>query len=185
MNLCRNAREQMQEALDGLLDGGARQSLMDHIAGCVECDNAWRALCAADGTLARAPMIEAPAGFARRLRARIEVERMTRQNPWGWVLLGGLTVAVALLSGLASLSLLSDASGWISPGAWVSYGLIAVEQVFATVMAVAHGAWLLLRGLYVYTGASTALLCAAAAGMLVAGLTLVARTVQQGVSARS
>jgi anti-sigma factor RsiW len=184
MSECRDLKERMHEALDGELSAADRQALMDHIAGCGECEATWRMLGAADGMLARAPMAAPAAGFAARVRVRAEMRRQARRVRLGWLALSLGTLLVATIVGVLSLVWLQDSMGSVSPATLLGYGPKLAEGFFGMLGALARGAWLFVRGLVLYSHVNW-LLLAVAAMSLATGLWFVAsHLVQESMAAR-
>ncbi len=112
------AQARMMEALDGALSPAGRSALDAHLSGCAECRASWERLQNVDRVLADAAERRAPAGFSRRVMARLDDPQLAEawasaRGPEDWaraglgllvLALGGLGVtvwAVVLLAGQA------------------------------------------------------------------------------------
>jgi hypothetical protein len=96
----------MMEALDGILTPSGEEWLEQHLALCAECQIEWDALRFVDRLFASAAPIPAPAGFVRRVQARIEHPSWERSLGVLFALSLGSLAALLLVAAPASVTLL-------------------------------------------------------------------------------
>lgn len=120
------ALEMMMAELDGLLSPTEAVYLEQHVEFCPECREEWNALQLVDGLLASAPAIAAPAGFAQRVQARIEVPSWTRTLGALYALGLGSILALLVIAVPAAAVLLgiwyvyNEPAGFASVMVWLS-----------------------------------------------------------------
>jgi len=96
----------MMDALDGILTPGGEEWLGKHLALCTECQTEWDALQLVDRLFASAPPIPAPAGFVRRVQARVEGPSWERSLGVLFALSLGSLAALLLVAASATVALL-------------------------------------------------------------------------------
>ena len=168
------AQAKMMDALDGALSATGRAELDRHLADCAQCRAEWDGLQQVDLLLAHVEEAPAPAGFARRVVARLDEPMLAGQGQpvrsredWVRALAG---VAVLALGGLALaawtfLPVLRELGGAVQttlvPGQWPVL-LAEAQSWIAVVTALGQTVLALLNALNALLGANPVLLVAAA-----------------------
>jgi hypothetical protein len=105
MTSCTDVRALAAETALGLVSGGERGEVLDHLDTCEECRELVHELSAAvDSVLVLSPQAEPPSGFEQRVLARIGVRR---RRAWP-VVVGAVAAALLLVAGFAVGRVRSD-----------------------------------------------------------------------------
>jgi anti-sigma factor RsiW len=167
------AQAKMMDALDGALSAAGRAELDRHLADCAQCRAEWDGQQQVDRLLAHAEEAPAPAGFARRVVARLDEPMLAGQGQpvrsredWVRALAG---VAVLALGGLALaawtfLPVVRELTGAVQtalvPAQWPVL-LAEAQGLIAVVTSLGQAVLALLNALNALLGANPVLLVAA------------------------
>lgn len=158
----------MSLALDGLLEGGDRHRLDQHLATCSACQREWKAMQQVEALFEQSAMIGPPLGFAVRVDRRLAENTKRRRRLFGGVAvltsslsLAGVTVAIVLLivGGLLAWGVFGSLPS-------VQQGTSAVSHVASNVGLVGKGASFFLRDLLLRYGLPLVLLLGAGLAVL-------------------
>lgn len=168
------AQAKMMDALDGALSATGRAELDRHLADCAQCRAEWDGLQQVDRLLARAEETPAPAGFARRVVARLDEPMLAEQaqpvrsrEDWARAL-AGLAVLVAgglALAAWTFLPVVRELTGAVQtalvPAQWPVM-LAEAQSWVAVVTSLGQAVLALLNALNALLGTNPVLLVAAA-----------------------
>lgn len=135
----------MSAVLDQEATPAEAQRLNEHLRWCSVCGVQWRQWQALDKRLSAAPLLEAPAGLADRVVARLD-EVMLRRRRARWLVLGlfgglaALATIVAIWGGLAAALLpggMARVSGlWMAIAQWLSALFLLLQGALVAVAGV-------------------------------------------------
>ena len=150
----------MSLALDGLLDGGDRKRLDQHMSTCATCRAEWQAMTQVAALFESSPAVGPPLGFAVRVERRLADKTKKKRQAFG-----GMAVLTSSLSmiGVTVAAVLVIVLGvigwrWFDSSPTIQQGTHTLTQVASGVGLVGKGASLFLGDLLLRYGAPLVLL---------------------------
>jgi hypothetical protein len=142
---CEQYTEWMSLAQDGMLSSTQTRLLHGHMAVCSPCQTQWEAMNLVSQLLHAAPMVAPVAGFAARVKKKLEYrqERRRRVAILGFLGLGALVLLILALPTV--LGTLWFAGRWFLPYRVIAYGQGIASWINVALRALRDAAWVLLR----------------------------------------
>jgi predicted anti-sigma-YlaC factor YlaD len=137
----------MSLALDGMLDGGDRQRLEQHMKTCATCRTEWQAMAEVAALFESSPAVGPPLGFAVRVERRLDEQAKKKRRAFG-----GLAVATGSLS-LVGATVAVVLIFVLGIAAWRWFDTTpAIQQGTQTLTQVASGVGLMGKGASLFLG---------------------------------